>query len=340
MVHRELAAADGPGARCAFGNMHVVGVGVEAARVLSDRVDALDHVPLRVKRLEELVDARAACGGVGSEAALDRIEGTGLHFTEPLGILVEVLILADLHELVHAVRGGGKARGIHAGHPGKGFKRIGLVAEAVLDAALEEGVKVRELRPRRHHAEVAAGEPFLDHLLARLVVEDGKAFAAHFLKGVRDVFRRQRFIRNAFALKRGLEVGLEKRCEEPHVFGLRNAVLPELEVRRHALQPQARLHADIHVDELRARAFKHLHAVARATRRPGALVARIGKVLLHHLLVAGEPARGDDGVVGADRKGVAVLRNCLHALHDAVLNDEGLRRGGGHDLAALGLDAG
>ena len=320
--------------------MHVIGVGVEAARVLTDRVDALDDISLRIKRLEVLVDARAARGGVGPQAPLDRIEGTGLHFAEPLGIFIEVFVLPDLHELIHAARCGGEARGIHAGEFREVFQRIGLEAEAVLDSALKEGIEVRELRPRRHHAEVAAREPFLNHLFAGLVIEDGKAFAAHFLKCVRDVFERKRLVRNAIALKRRLEVGLEEGSKKPHVFGLRDAVLPELQVRRNALEPEARLHADIHVDELCARAFKHLHAVARAARRPGAFVPRIGKVLLHHLLVPGEPARGNDGVVGSDRERVAVPGNGLHAFHDAVLNDEGLRGRGGHDLAALRLDAG
>lgn len=44
VVHRDLAAADGPGARRPFSNVHVVGVGIETARVLTDRVDTGNDV--------------------------------------------------------------------------------------------------------------------------------------------------------------------------------------------------------------------------------------------------------------------------------------------------------
>ena len=286
-----------------------------------------------------LVHVGAARRGVSTQATLDRVEGTGLHFAQPLRVLVEVFVLAELDEFVHALRRRLEALGIHAGELREFFERVGLVAEAVLHAAGKELIEIRELRPRSDHAEVAARQPFLDHFFAGRVVEYCEAFAAHFFEGVRDVFERKRFVRDAVALQRGLEIGLEERGEKPHVFGLRDAVLPELQVGRNALQPKARLHADVHVDELRAGALEHLNAVARAAGRARAFIARVRQILLDHFLVVGETARRDDGRIRTDRERVAVLRFRLHALHHAAFHDE---FGGGrarHDLAALILDA-
>ena len=74
MLDGKTPAVDGPRGGRAFGDVHVVAVGIKAARVLADRVHALDDLAFQGQGLEVFIDARAAHGRIRAQRSLDRVE--------------------------------------------------------------------------------------------------------------------------------------------------------------------------------------------------------------------------------------------------------------------------